>query len=76
MVNAMLRCLFENRVRSSCFEIAFRNPLRQVADDAKDLLVMIPKSRLGVGVRAGETSNVAVMALVRWISEGADSMFV
>lgn len=60
----MPRSLLEHGVSSPCFEVALRYTLGQVANDAKDLLVVIPEPRLGVGVRARETGYIAVMALI------------
>lgn len=69
-MQAILHSLLEHCVGSSSFEIALRYTLRQVANDAKDLLVVIPESRLGVSIRARETGYIAVMALIggiqRW----------
>lgn len=60
----MLRSLFQDGVSSSCFEVALRHTLGQIANDTKDLLVMIAQSRLGIGVGTRQAGYITVMALV------------
>ncbi len=42
--------LLQNSMRSSSFQILFRNPLPQPPNDAKHLLIMIPEPRFGICV--------------------------
>jgi len=59
------RELFENDMGAPCLKILFSDPLWQGPDDTEDFLVVISKSCFGIRIRSWETSDIAIVLLVR-----------